>query len=198
MNVYLNCTLALLALINPLSKIFVVHTISQGSDEKGLTRILVKASLIAMAILVIFTFGGNFFLKYVFHVDIYAFQMVGGLVLLLRGMQALNRGLFFETEANQKLEDASIVPLASPMIAGPATITAAISFPSQYGLAPTIFAIILGIAINLFLMTKTRMISNILIRFNLMGALIRITGLIVATIGAQMILDGIVTYSFVF
>jgi len=198
MNVYLNCTLALLALINPLSKIFVVHTISQGIDQKELTHIMVKASLVAMAILIVFTFGGNFFLKYIFHVDIYAFQLVGGLILLLRGMQALNRGLFFEIEANQKLEDASIVPLASPMIAGPATITAAISFPSQYGTMPTVFAIILGIVINLFLMTKTRMISRILIRFNLMGALIRITGLIVATIGAQMMLDGIVAYSSVF
>jgi len=44
-------------------------------------------------------------------------------------------------------------------------------------------------------MIYSRTISGILIRYNFMGALIRITGLIVATIGIQMVLDGVLDFS---
>ncbi len=194
MNNYLNGILAILALINPLSKLFVVHTMSQSVERSALRHIVIKASLIAGSILIIFTVTGNFLLKYLFRVDIYSFQIIGGIVLAFRGLQALNRGLFFEVETNQKLEDVSIVPLASPMIAGPATITAAISFPDHYGMIPTLLAIICAVSLNLFFMLHTYTVSHLMTRFNLMGALIRITGLVVATIGVQMMLNGIAAY----
>lgn len=194
MNVYLNCTLALLALINPLSKIFILSTLSQNDSSKSIKRIAIKASVVAVSILIIFTFAGKFILTNIFRVDIYSFQIIGGLILIIRGYKALSRGLFFETEINQRLEDASIVPLASPMIAGPATLTAAISFPSSYGFEATIIAIILSILVNFILMLHTQSISKFLMRFNLMGALIRIVGLIVSTIGVQMMLNGFSEY----
>ncbi len=78
-----------------------------------------------------------------------------------------------------------------PMIAESATITVAVIFPEHYGKLVTIIAIAIAITINLFLMLNAIQIGKILTRFNLMNALIRITGLIVATIGAQMIFTGI-------
>ena len=50
-------------------------------------------------------------------------------------------------------------------------------------------------SINLAVMIYSRTISGVLIRYNFMGALIRITGLIVATIGIQMVLDGVLDFS---
>lgn len=191
MNLLLNCVLALVALVNPISKIFVLSSLSGDADSKEVRRISVKATLIAAIILLLFAFFGNFILQAIFHVKIYAFQIVGGVVLFFKGFQALNKGLFFEVEANQRLEDASIVPLASPMIAGPATLTAAISFPSKYGMLITLGGIIIALLINLFIMLSSQKISKVLSKHNLMGALVRITGLIVATIGVQMVLDGI-------
>ncbi len=194
MIILLNCTLALLALINPVSKIFVLSTLAEEADSRELRRISLKASMIAGAILLIFALSGKFILQTIFHVQLYSFQIVGGIVLFARGFMALNKGLFFETEANQKLEDASIVPLASPMIAGPATLSAAISFPVQYGLGRTLTAIIIAVTVNLLVMIYSQKIGSVLKRQNLMGALIRITGLIVATIGVQMMLEGILAY----
>jgi multiple antibiotic resistance protein len=133
---------------------------------------------------------GNFMLAKFFHIQIYAFKIAGGTVLFMRGLDALNKGLFFELNHKQKLEDMSIVPLASPMIAGPATITAAVSFPAQYGIPVTSLSIILAVCVNLLIMMLAPVITTHLIKQNIMGALIRITGLIVATIGIQMMLDG--------
>ncbi|MBN2210757.1 MAG: hypothetical protein JW709_05110 [Sedimentisphaerales bacterium] len=49
----------------------------------------------------------------------------------------------------------------------------------------------MAVLINGFLMHFSRQIAFILVRFNILGALIRITGLIVMTIGVQMVLNGL-------
>lgn len=194
MSIYFNCILALLALINPVSKIFVVSTLPGKLKDNEVNRIFIKASFVAACILLLFALVGNSLLTVVFHVTLYSFQMVGGIVLFLGGLKALNKGLFFEIEAKQKLEDMSIVPLASPMIAGPATITAAVSFPANYGMLTTLLSILVAVLLNLLVMFYARVISAYLKKYNFMGALIRITGLIVATIGVQMFLDGMGVY----
>lgn len=190
----LDCTLALIALINPISKIFLITTLKDNTDAAGLKHIMIRSSIIALVILLMFTFIGNFLLIKFFHIQIYSFKIAGGIVLVFRGFEALNKGQFFELKHKQKLEDLSIVPLASPMIAGPATITAAVSFPAKYGLSITAVSILAAIIVNLLIMLISPRITGTLVKHNIMGALIRITGLIVATIGVQMILDGFAEY----
>ncbi|PKL17590.1 MAG: MarC family protein [Spirochaetae bacterium HGW-Spirochaetae-5] len=190
----IDCTLLLIALINPISKIFLITTLKESTDESGLNNIIIRSSIIALIILLIFTFAGNFLLVNFFNIQIYSLKIAGGIVLVFRGFEALNKGVFFELSHNQKLEDLSIVPLASPMIAGPATITAAVSFPAKYGLTVTALSILAAVAVNLFIMLISPRIAGALSKHNIMGALIRITGLIVATIGVQMILDGLGEY----
>jgi len=186
-----DCTLAFIALINPISKIFLISTLRESSTEDQIRRIAVKSSFAAAIILLTFIFLGNFLLAKFFHIQIYSFKIAGGVVLFMRGLDALNKGLFFEINYKQKLEDMSIVPLASPMIAGAATITAAASFPAKYGITVTAVSIIFAILINLVIMLLSPFITAHLIKQNIMGALIRITGLTVATIGIQMMLDGL-------
>ncbi|HOT44356.1 MAG TPA: MarC family protein [Spirochaetota bacterium] len=190
----LDCVLTFIALINPISKIFLLSTLSEKTTGADIRRIAVKSTVIAAVILLSFVFIGNFILTSIFHVQIYSFKIVGGLVLFFRGFEALNKGLFFELNEKQKLEEMSIVPLASPMIAGPATIAASVSFPATYGAATTSLSVLAAVAVNLSVMLASRYISRFLDRHHIMGALIRITGLIVATIGIQMVLDGIGDY----
>jgi multiple antibiotic resistance protein len=191
---FIDCTLVLIALINPISKIFIISTLSEKADFREIRQVALRASLIAILILIFFSVAGNILLRDIFHVQIYAFKIAGGLVLLYRGFEALNKGVFFEFDENMKLADMSIVPLASPMIAGPATISASLSFPVKYGLAITSIALVAAVLINLVIMLFSGKISHALNRHGFMGALIRITGLIVATIGIQMVLDGISDY----
>jgi len=191
----IDCTLAFLVLINPISKLFIISTFTNNKTKyKQILKVCTKASIAAITILLLFTWTGHTLLKNVFHVEIYSLMIAGGIVLFYRGMKALNKGLFFETHFQSKLEDMAIVPLASPMIAGPAAIAASVSFPNKYGLITTSIAIIIGILINWAIMTNARFISKGLIKHQYMGALIRITGLIVATMGIQMILNGVIQY----
>ncbi len=190
----LDCTLILIALINPVSKIILMAALTDENDKKSVLKLATRASLVAALILVTFTWGGNFLLTQVFHVEIYAFTIAGGIILALRGFQALEKGVFFEMEHHQKLEDISIVPIASPMIAGPATISAAVSFPAQYGIWVTSVAVLIAVGVNYLVMLVSPAINRLLVKYHIAGALIRITGLIVSTIGIQMVANGVLAF----
>lgn len=190
----LSCFVAVLALVNPVQKIFVVTSLQTHFTEKDVRYLSVKATLTAFFILVLFLLLGQLIFNYVFHIQLYAFQVTSGVVLFYNGISGLQKGVFLQIDQNVKLEDLSAVPIAMPMIAGPATITAAVTFPAHYGQVVTITGIFLALGVNLVLMYYSRIIGNFLTKYNFMNALIRITGLIVATIGVQMVFTGIANF----
>ena len=189
----LACIVALLALVNPVQKVLIVTSLQERFSPKELRYISIKSSITAALILIFFLFLGEVTFSYVFHVELYSFQITCGAVLMYNGLSGLLKGFFLKVDEHIKLADLT-VPIAIPMIAGPATITAAVTFPVQYGREITIIAILIALVVNLFCMLQARRIGNFLIKYNFMNPLIRIIGLIVATIGLQMIFDGITLF----
>jgi multiple antibiotic resistance protein len=183
-----------LALINPISKVVVLSAMGGEMEGKELRAVSLEATIVGLAILVLLALGGAPILTQFFHVQVHSLRIAGGVVLFIMGLQALMKGRFFEVSPGQKLRDVSIVPLASPMIAGPATITAAISETAHLGFAVTGPAIVLALAVNFAIMTCSLRIARWMTRFNLMGALIRMTGILVTAIAVQMALDGVQTW----
>ena len=191
-------SLYLLALINPISKIAVLAGMTASEDRRNLIAIVRKSSITAGCILLGAMFCGDFVLRKVFHVQLQALQVSGGVVLFWVGFNALRKGVFFEQDTHGSVADLAIVPLACPMIAGPASIAAAITLVSQgttvsWGekmLVPAC-AVVIALLINAAFMRYSRPIANVLHRLDILSALIRITGLVVMTIGAQMVLDGL-------
>jgi len=143
-----------------------------------------------MLILLFFLLLGDLVFNYVFHIQLYAFRITCGLVLIINGLAGLQQGVFFKVDDTIKIDDLTAVPIAMPMIAAPATITAAVTFSAHYGRVNTILSIIIALALNMGIMLFAPKIGKFLTRYNFLNALIRITGLIVATIGLQMIFDG--------
>jgi len=184
------CTLYLLALINPVSKIFILSVFSKKFSPLQIRSISFRSSVIALLILLVFAFAGNIILTVVFHVQLYSFQIAAGVILFVMGFKALSKGIFYEIDSAARVPEVSVVPLASPMIAGPATITAVTTFAVQYPMAVVLISTTIAIAVNLGFMLISRWISKFLTRLHLMEALIRITGLIVATMAVQMVLNG--------
>jgi multiple antibiotic resistance protein len=179
-----------LALINPASKVFILSTLQPPCSRRELVMLALRSTITAFLILLALTIGGNFILRVVFHVDIYSLKIAGGLVLFLIGLTAVQRGRFFE-HTPARAADISIVPLAAPLIAGPGTMTGAISFASEHGIVLTLICITLALIINLVIMLFSAEFGKALERINATGPLIRITGLIVAAVAVQMVLDGL-------
>ncbi|WP_320053220.1 MarC family protein [uncultured Acetobacteroides sp.] len=181
----------MLALVNPVQKIFVMLSLDSQLSDRDRRYVALKSNLVAAIILLLFLALGNAIFTYVFNINLYAFRITCGFVLLYNGFLALQEGILIKIDPQTRLNDVSAVPIAMPMIAGPGTITAAVTLPNQDGTIVTILAILAVIATNTFIMLHAKHLGGILNRFNLMSPLIRILGLIIATIGVQMCFTGI-------
>ena len=193
-NLILSCCVAILALVNPIQKVLIVTSLQDRFTPSELRYISIKSTFTAMLILIFFLYLGQVTFSYVFRVELYSFQITCGAVLMYNGLSGLLKGFFLKVDEHIKIADLTTVPIAIPMIAGPSTITAAVTFPIQYSRFVTIVAILLALAVNLVFLLQARRIGSFLIRYNFMNPLIRSIGLSVATIGLQMVFDRIALF----
>lgn len=146
-------------------------------------RLSLWAVLYAGAILTLFVFLGNAVLD-VFKVSIESFRIAGGIVVAVLGFQ-----IIFGLHLNKDLEtsdDISIVPLATPLIAGPGMITLSIILSKEYGYALTLA----GIAANLAITYVLFLYSDLILKyFGKKGVLVfaKVMGLILVAIGVEFI-----------
>jgi len=170
-----------------------------NNDEASRLRMARTACLTATAVLVFFAITGNALFR-VFGITIAAFQMAGGLLLLLVSLKNLQaqRSAMQETdcEKNEGMnkEDVSITPLAIPMLAGPGAITTVILLASRaknlfYELLLLVLFMLIGfVCYMIFRVTikKASKISPIV-----MNITTRLMGLILSATAVQFIIDGI-------
>lgn len=181
----------LFALINPASKVFFLCSTQPPLTSRRLWIVSLNASLTGLVILLVLAATGRFIFTFVFHVELYSIQIVGGIVLFTVGLAAIRKGRFFAQHYYGNSGDISIVPLAAPLIAGPGTITAVISFTAHIGLSMTCLAIFIAIACNFAIMVLSRFIYKTLDKFHAISPLVRIAGLVVAAVAVQMFLTGL-------
>jgi multiple antibiotic resistance protein len=189
-EVFISTFVTLLALINPFQKIFVINSLQGQMTERELRYVSIKSSITALVILLLFLTLGNVIFGFIFKIQLYSFRVTCGMVLVYSGWNALQKGVLINIGKDERIQDIASVPIAIPMIAGPGTITATVTFPAQYGTLITVLAVFAAIGVNLVIMLYANHIGKFLIRLNLMSAFVRIIGLIIATIGIQMIFDG--------
>lgn len=191
MDQFLRIFVTILALVNPFQKIFIMLTLEKQLKDSDLRYVALKSNFVALIILISFLAVGNAIFNYVFNISLYAFRITCGFVLLYNGFIALQSGILIKIDPRTKLNDVAAVPIAMPMIAGPGAITAAVTFPQQDGVVVTIVAILAVLAVNAFIMVYSKVLGGFLNRYNLLSPLIRILGLIIATVGMQMCFNGI-------
>lgn len=119
------------AITNPLGNtgIFISMVGSQSVSQQHKTALQVAFS--SFIILLIVTFFGKELLD-LFGIDIYAFQLAGGLIILVIGMHMLQskkesvHNSQEDTLEAKNSNSIAVVPMALPLIAGPGTMTAVI------------------------------------------------------------------------
>ncbi len=186
------------ALIDPPGYVPLFLSITANDSEEGRKRVLKRACLAAFLVLCSFTFLGNFILAF-FSISIPALQISGGLILLLIGFEMLNmlpRGeKLTRTEQSEATtrEDVSIIPLAVPMLSGPASIVAVIVLAARETSLQNYSAILVSIAFTLGVTFLTLTYANrILKRIGITGLRVatRIMGLLLCAMAVQLVIDG--------
>ena len=188
--------LYLLALLNPASKIMFLASYPASSGRGKNFELSWKSSAAALVILILLAAAGQFLLGRIFRVELYSLQITGGLVVFVIGWTAVNQGRFVKRQQDSLMEgltDISLVPLATPLIAGPGMIAAVIAGSVADGLMSTCASLTLALLINFLLMICAGGINKFLVKTHLLGPLIRLTGLIIAVVAMQMMITGIRT-----
>ena len=183
-----------IALLNPASKVMFLSTYEPKLTRKQIFELSWKSSTAALFILITLALFGEIVLSKIFRVELYSLKITGGIVLFMIGLVAIREGHFVNRDENQKqmnFTDLSLIPLATPLIAGPGIIAAGISTAAQYGVISVIISLFFGIFINFVIMLFSSGINKVLEKLHLIGPLIRLTGLIIAGVAAQMIINGI-------
>lgn len=127
--------------------------------EKGEVILPLKTSVIALIILILFLFAGDWILK-LFHVDIESFAVAGAIVLFIYATEML---LDVEIFRNKGPEGASsVVPLAFPLVAGPGSFTTLLSLRAEYDVENILIGLILNLIFVFIVLKSTSKIEKII------------------------------------
>ena len=191
--------MAFFAIMNPISNLPAYMALVADDSQKISRKIAFRSLLIAFVIITVFIFSGDFIFK-VFGITIISFRIAGGILVAVIGYHMINgnhspsyKGM--EQQAvNSDPMSIAISPLAMPLFAGPGTITTALSLANG-GLQNqliTVVAFALLCVITYLLLRSAKQIAGFLGE-NLMKIITKMMGLLLFSIGIQMIIVSVQT-----
>lgn len=178
------------AIIDPVGNVLVFHLFTQrlGARDRRTSAAIAVAA--AFAMLSAFTLGGDSVLEFL-GISRQGFKIAAGLLLLPPAYRLVMEGQPVQPPAGAAPRplDLALVPLATPLIAGPGALAAAISFSDTLGRDVTFGAFSLVLLISLIGFLGAEML------FRLLGAallrlLARIVGIVLFAIAVDFVLDG--------
>ncbi len=188
----ISAAIVLLLILDPFGNLVTINTLLSDIPAMKRQRIILRETLIAYGILVLFLFGGNPLLSF-FGVESPTLRISGGLILFIIAL-----GMVFPTRSAlpSTLEaEPFIVPIAMPLIAGPSAIAALLvmakSEPQMLGSWLGALTFAMGI-VGIILWTSPWIFQ----RLGARGALAveRLMGMLLIILSVQMMLDGIEQY----
>ena len=194
---FLNIYLKLFFVLTPFFVTTIFLTLTKDYDKKQRHRIAIRVTFAVIVICLVLFFFGNYIFN-IFGITVDAFRIGAGLLLLLSAIELVRGGSANDT-IRKSSEDIAVVPLAIPVTVGPATVGVLLIMGSETASSShTILAVsalvaaILTVGMLLYLASQ---IERWLGKQGL-NILSKITGLILASMAAQMIFTGIKNFLF--
>src|ERR1700727_454515 len=186
-------------LVDPFAAIGSFLAITAGAAPERRKRMAFKASLTCFIVLTSFAIAGQFIFS-LFGIKLPAFEIAGGLILLLIGIDMLEakrsptQESSGETEEAAAKDDAGILPLGIPMLSGPGAISSVMVLVGQAAKVWEWVAILGSIAITAWASYGV-LVGADRIR-KVMGdtgirILVRIMGLLLVALAVQFFVNGL-------
>ena len=184
----------LMVIMDPLGTVPVFLALTNGRTMKARHRLAWQAVVTAGAVIGIFAVFGQSILSYL-GITLPALQGAGGLLLLLVALELLTGRTDTPTEVRDV--NVALVPLGTPLLAGPGAIVATIVFVrGAHGVAGLLAIIGAVLAVHLVLYSALRF-SVLLIRVikdTGISLLTRIFGLLLSAIAVQLVADSVTAF----
>jgi len=155
--------------------------------------------VVVTMVISMFAIGGQSILDYL-NVSVPALQGAGGMLLLLVALQLLygkGHENSFEAATPEQRTSVAMVPLGTPLLAGPGTIVATIVFFQEANGATEWLSVLAGIAVALSVSLLALRFSGVVVKvFRPAGVVLlaRVAGMILAAVAVQMIADSVTAF----
>lgn len=179
--------------MDPIGNTIIFAAILDGVDKKRKSRIIMRELIISLFILLFFLYFGKYLLD-MLQVKEPALSIAGGIVLFIISMKLIfppKEGLWTGDNDGEPF----IVPLATPMIAGPSAIAIVLLLASS---APSdMVRWSIAVFISWLLTCIILLFSNVITRrlgSRLISGIQKLMGMILTVISVQMLLSALERY----
>ncbi len=183
----LKAFITLFVIINPIGNLTVFIGLSRGMDTRKRMQIVNEILFVASILLFAFLFFGVYIFKF-FNIGLDTFQIGGGIILLIIAISYL---LDIHTGIH-KHKDISAVPMGTPLLIGPGTITSTLILVTEFGVFITFVAAVLSLLCVWLILRFSGQIYKLIGAHWAMVAS-RIMGLVLAAISVEFIKSGIIS-----
>jgi len=191
--------LSLVAIIDPPGVIAPFLVLTEGFTPQEKRQVVTKSCVVAAVTLAVFAVFGQWIFA-VFNFTIPAFKIAGGILLFATAFQMTqgqrtSRTRITERGREEEVEALGVVPLGIPLLAGPGAITTVLVYMTKETGDPLdkmfVFVGILAAVLITFALLNSA--DRVFRRVGRTGTIAfgRIMGIVLAAVGVQFVLDGI-------
>ncbi len=160
----------------------------KGFPPKRQRRIILREMFIALAFVLLFSWAGESFLRFM-GISTHTTMIAGGIILFLIAIR-----MIFPSGRDHMLEqqhkEPFIVPLAVPLVAGPAVLTAVILYSHDHPFTVTFPAILIAWFVSTLILFTSSLIAHLLGPRGI-TACERLMGLLLTLLAVEMFLNGV-------
>ena len=181
----------LFVIMDPVGTIPIFLSLTRGRSAVSLRKAAWQAVLVSFGVITAFAFFGQQVLHYL-DISLAALKGAGGLLLLLVALELLT-GKDQTPTANGDV-NVSLVPLGTPLLAGPGAIVATMVFSRRVESGADVAAVALGVIlvhVALYLAMRFSLPILRLLREGGVVLVTRIAGLLLSAIAVQLVADSV-------
>ncbi|WP_410809997.1 MarC family protein [Micromonospora sp. 067-2] len=184
----------LLVITDPPGMVPIFLALTGPLPARDRNRAAWQAVALALGVIVVFAVAGQTLLDYL-HVDLPALQAAGGLLLVLVALELLTGKT--DGPSQDATSNIALVPLGTPLLAGPGAIVATMLFVQQadgFGDHVAIAVAILAVMVAVWIVLRFSGGIVKILRPGGIEVLTRIAGLLLAAIAVQLIADAVAAF----
>ena len=181
----------LFVIMDPVGTIPIFLSLTRGRSTASQRKAAWQAVLVSFGVITAFAFFGQQVLHYL-DISLAALKGAGGLLLLLVALELLT-GKEETPTANSDV-NVSLVPLGTPLLAGPGAIVATMVFSRRVESGPDFAAVALGVVLVHVALWLAMRFSLPILRLLREGGVVlvtRIAGLLLSAIAVQLVADSV-------
>ena len=181
----------LFVIMDPVGTIPIFLSLTRGRSTASQRKAAWQAVLVSFGVITAFAFFGQQVLHYL-DISLAALKGAGGLLLLLVALELLT-GKEETPTANSDV-NVSLVPLGTPLLAGPGAIVATMVFSRRVESGPDFAAVALGVVLVHVALWLAMRFSLPILRVLREGGVVlltRIAGLLLSAIAVQLVADSV-------